>query len=583
MIRVADYIANFVANLGVKHVFGLVGGGSMYLFDAFGHHKDIQLVCNLHEQGAGIAAEAYAQYTNNLGVCLTTTGPGATNAITACAAAWLESSPVLFISGQVKTADRAAAGIRRQNGFQEINITQLIHSITKYAGILTHPEDVKGVLELAMLRMRIGRPGPVWIDVPLNIQSALVDETSLEGWNRPEHVITDPVDVGVQKTIERFKLAKRPIILLGNGVRLAGGTATVGRLLCQTVKKELPLMATWKMIDLLPHVLRPGIIGQRAANMGIQKADFVLCIGARLDYGQTGFNRDSFAKNAQLVIVDIDSGEFGKFPRALNICCDAKAFLEELLNNIDWMQKGQYSEWYHELKALELKYPVIKDEYFTDHPLNPYAVISLISDNLHKGDIIVPGSSGAANELTFQSLDLNMSNRIFSSHGLGSMGFGIPASIGAALASGQRVICIEGDGSFHMNSQELEVIRRLNLPIIIFVLNNSGYGSIRHTQRNYFGGNYVGSDYRSGLSLPDIYKIAKSYDIPAYKVWNLDSAKRVIQEVMGGRGPAIVDIAISTEHITQPRIMSKTASDGTIVSAEFDDMWPFIEENNETK
>lgn len=577
MIKVSDYIFKFLKGIGVEHVFMLAGGGCMHLVDSLGN-SGINYVCCLHEQAAGIAAEAYAQYINNLGVCLVTTGPGATNAITACAAAWLESTPTLFISGQVKTADynQRFHGMR-QSGFQQVDIISMVEGITSFSTTIMDPNDIRHYLEMAVYIAQSARRGPVWLDIPLDVQGAEVDEASLRAFELYGLKVEPEKVPEIAEVIENLKEAKRPIILLGNGVRLAGGTNTVGQLLCQTVKKELPLMATWKMIDLLPHALRPGMIAQRAANIGIQRADFVLCIGARLDYGQTGFNRDSFAKNAKLVIVDIDSSELSKFPRATKICRDAKVFLDEFLKNIDWMKKGQYHEWSKELKELEAKYPVIKPDYFVDHPLNPYAIISIISNHLKKGDVIIPGSSGAANELTFQSIPLKMGNRIFSSHGLGSMGFGIPASIGSALASGQRVVCIEGDGSFHMNAQELETIRRLNLPIQIFVLNNLGYGSIRHTQRNYFEGKYVGSDYRSGLSLPDIYKVARAHDIPAYKAWNLDSAKRVIEEVMSGRGPAVVDIAISTEHITQPRIMSQKLPDGTMKSADFDDMWPFLE------
>jgi acetolactate synthase-1/2/3 large subunit len=586
MIKLSDYVIRFVVHLGVKHIFLLPGGGCMHLIDSVGRCPDIQFVCNLHEQACAIAADAYGQYTNNLGVALVTTGPGSTNTLTGVAAAWLDSTPCLFISGQVKRADLVGDRGVRQMGFQEINIVKLVSSITKYVVMVTEPETIRYHLEKATYLARTGRPGPVWIDIPLDVQAAMIDETGLAGFDPRE--VEQPTDFDllrqqVSTAIQLFNQSERPVILVGNGVRLAKGQDEFMRLI-EALKA--PVLTTWKAIDFLPesHWLfagRPGSIGQRGANFTQQNSDFILIIGARLDFGQTGYNHQNFARAARKVMVDIDPAEIRKMmmPIDVPICTDAKAFLQEFLRQADKVVGKDRSSWLARCKMWQSKYPVVLPEYWQEQNyVNPYVLIDVLSDEMSEDDLLIPGSSGACSEMTMQAFRVKAGMRIFNSEGLGPMGFGIPASIGGCLASGgNRTVCVEGDGGFHMNSQELETVRRFNLPIKFFVLNNQGYASIRATQKNYFNGRFVASNSSSGLTLPAICKIAQAYGIATWQLQDHTNLHQKVRDILQADGPVVCEVMISPEQITAPKLSSMQKADGSMVSKPLEDLWPFLD------
>jgi acetolactate synthase-1/2/3 large subunit len=584
MIKLSDYVFDFVAKTGVRHVFLLPGGGCMHLVDSLGKNKRLSYICNLHEQACAIAADAYSQFTNNLGVALVTTGPGGTNTLTGVAASWLDSIPVLFISGQVKRSDIIGSRGARQMGFQEINITDLVRPITKYAVTIGEPEQIRYHLEKAVFLARHGRPGPVWIDIPLDVQAAMINRRRLAGF-RVEVAVSDNrkrLSRQISTTIKLLNASGRPVILAGNGIRLAGALNDFYRLIHVL---KVPILTTWKMIDILPetHPLyagRPGAIGQRGANFVQQNADLLITIGARLDFGQTAYNHENFARGARKVIIDIDPAEISKLDMDIEvpICADARLFIKELIRVKARIAGRDRSNWMKKCKEWQKKYPVVLHEYRKQkHCVNDYVLIDLLSDLMNSEDLLIPGSSGACSERTMQAFRVKTGMRIFNSEGLGPMGFGIPMAIGGCVASGgRRTVCIDGDGGFILNIQELEVVRRLNLPIKFFVLNNQGYASIQATQRNYFSGYYVASTRESGLTLPDYTKTAKAFGIPAFRLRNHNNIREKIRNILNLKGPVICEVMVSPEQMTMPRVSTKKMPDGSMVSSPMEDLWPFL-------
>jgi len=588
MIKLSDYVIRFIASLKIKHIFLLPGGGCMHLIESVGRNPDVQFICNLHEQASAIAADAYGQYTNNFGMALVTSGPGGTNTITGLAASWLDSTPCLFISGQVKRGDLAETRGVRQMGFQEINIVKIINSITKYAVIVTEPNEIRYHLEKAAFLARTGRPGPVWVDIPLDVQATMIEETQLRSFD-PHEVETSSDSVALQPqvstVIELFNSSERPVILAGNGIRLAKG---LNEFLHLIKILKIPVLTTWKTIDFMPetHELfagRPGIIGQRGANFSLQNADLLLSIGARLDFGQIGYHHQSFARAAKKVMVDIDPAEINKMmtPIDVPINADAKAFLDEFLHQITGLTNKDRSDWLKRCKDWHARYPIVLPEYWQEKDyVNQYVLIDVLADEMSAGDLLIPSSSGACCEATMQAFRIKEGIRCFYTPGLGAMGTGIPASIGGCIASGgKRTVCIDGDGGFHMNCRELEVVRRLNLPIKFFVFNNQGYGSIRLTQRNYFSGHYVASDASSGLTLPDTIKVTAAYGLPTWTLFNHTDIRQKVREVLEKEGPVVCDVLISPDQITMPRLSSTQRPDGTMISKPLEDLWPFLDRN----
>jgi acetolactate synthase-1/2/3 large subunit len=586
MVKVSDYIFDFVAQQGVSHVFMLPGGGAMHLNDSLGRNKKLTYVCNLHEQACAIAADAYSQYTNNLGVALVTTGPGGTNTITGVAGAWLESTPVLFISGQVKRPDMIGERGVRQMGFQEIDIVSLVRPITKYAVTVMEPSAIAYHLEKAVYLAKHGRPGPVWIDVPLDVQAAMIDETDLRGFDASEmpqstgrHDLADKVS----RAIELLNKADRPVILAGNGIRLSNALNDFLQLIA---KLNIPVLTTWKAADFLPekHPLyagRPGAVGQRGANFTQQIADWLLIIGARMDLGQTAYTHANFARSASKIMVDVDTAEISKMQTKIDVpvISDAGDFLREFNGQLSKIEKKDRSKWLIRCQEGKTKYPVTLPEYRNGSGfVNDYVLIDVISDELSGNDLLIPGSSGACSERTMQAIRVKAGLRIFNSQGLGPMGFGIPAAIGGCIASGnKRTVCIDGDGGFIMNIQELETVKRLALPIKFFVLNNGGYGSIQATQRNYFGGNYVASTRSSGLTLPDVVAVSKAFGITAQKIADHTRIREQVREILETNGPVICDVIVSPEQVTAPRVSSQQSKEGFMISTPMEDLWPFLD------
>lgn len=564
----------------------LAGGGCMHLVDSVGRCQDIEYICNLHEQACAIAADAYSQYTNNLGVALVTTGPGGTNTVTGVAAAWLDSIPCLFISGQVKRTDLIGNHGVRQMGFQEINIVDIVRPITKYVVTVIEPASIRYHLEKALYLARHGRPGPVWIDIPLDVQAAEINETELQNFDPAE--IANPFDPDllrrqVSEAIQLLNQAERPVILVGNGVRLAKALDDFRELI---EILQVPVLTTWKAADFMveDHPLytgRPGSVGQRGANFTQQNSDWILVLGARLDLGQTGYNHRNFARAAKKIMVDIDQAEIRKMDMMIDVpvCADVKTFIQEFIRQHGSIMPRDRSGWWSRCQGWKVKYPIVLPEYWEEEQgVNNYVLVDVLSDKMSKDDLLVPGSSGACSEITMQAFRVKQGMRIFNSQGLGAMGFGIPASIGGCLASGRkRTICIDGDGGFQLNIQELETVKRLNLPIKFFILNNGGYASIQATQRTHFAGHYVGSSASSGLTFPDTLKIASAYGLPTMQIQDHSHIKERVGEVLEQEGPMICDVKISPNQFTAPRLSSMQKADGSMVSKPLEDLWPFLD------
>jgi acetolactate synthase-1/2/3 large subunit len=582
MIKLSDYVIDFIADGGIKHIFMLSGGGCMHLVDSAGRCNKIQYVCNLHEQACIIAADAYGQYTNNIGAALVTTGPGGTNAITGVAGAWIDSTPLLVISGQVKTSDLMSKYSVRQMGVQEVDIISMVKTITKYAITVTEPNEIRYHLEKALYLAKTGRPGPVWLDIPLDIQANMIDEHRLEGFIPEEKHEKNKalLKEEIVKIIEVLNKAERPVILGGNGIRLAKAEKDFLRLI-EILK--VPVLTTWKIIDLLDdnHPLfagRPGAIGQRGANFIQQNSDLFLSIGARLDFGQTAYNHNHFARCARKIIVDIDEKEIKKLQMKIDfpLAIDGGNFIRELLKNAHLIQSKE-RPWLKLCREWNKKYPVILPEYREEKKhVNLYILIDILSDLLLPEDIIVPGSSGSAVEIFMQSFRVKSGQRIIFNPGLGAMGFGLPASIGACIAGEKRTICLNGDGGFQLNIQELETVKRLNLPIKFFIINNGGYSSIMTTQRNYFEGRYTGSEKSSNLTLPDILRVAEAYNIKSEKIENHIHIESKVKKILDIEGPCICEVQVSPLQATMPRVKSSVKPDGTMITLPMEDLWPFL-------
>ncbi len=585
MVKLSDYVIDFIADLGVGHIFMVPGGGAMHLNNSLGRSRRIKFVCNLHEQASAIAAEAYARVTNNLGVALVTTGPGGTNALTGVAAAWLDSTPCLFISGQVKRSNLKERYGVRQLGVQEIGIVPIVSSITKYAVTVMDPYAIRYHLEKAVFLAKSGRPGPVWLDIPLDVQAAIIDLKKLKSFKKPNNsssgLVGDRLTKKVSKVIGLLNASERPVILAGNGIRLAGGK---NEFLSLVDKFKIPVLTTWLGLDLIPdaHKLffgRPGGIAPRGANFILQNSDFLLSIGSRLDMAMVGYAYDKLARLAKKVIVDIDPAEINKINAdiAIPVCVDARLFIEEMLRQKDKLRQKPRLSWIKRCREWKIKYPVVLPRYRSlKRYVSTYVFTDMLCNELKEGDIIVPMSAGFCSELFFLSFRTKKGQRVFHNRGTGSMGLAIPSSIGACLASGlKRTVCLEGDGGFQFNTQELETIKRLKLPIKIFVFNNQGYASIRASQMRYFG-NKVGADQSSGLTFPDTIKIAKAYGFKTERILNHYHMKSLIRKTLNTQGPVLCEVMIKPDEIRAPVLSTRQQADGTMVSSPLEDLWPFL-------
>jgi acetolactate synthase-1/2/3 large subunit len=590
MQRVSDYVVRFIADQGVRHVFLVTGGGAMHLNDSLARCPDIEPVCNSHEQASAIAAENYGKATNNLGVALVTTGPGGTNAVTGVAGAWLDSTPCLFISGQVKRPDRmfkadgSPRGLR-QLGVQEVDIVSIVRPITKYAITVLDPQSIRYHLEKAAYLARSGRPGPVWIDIPLDVQAAPIDPDSLPAFDVAE---TSPaldeshLSVQVRETMEALNRAIRPLLFAGNGIRLARSEAEFHAL---AGLLGIPIATTWRASDLIDsadplYVGRPGGIAPRYANFALQNCDFLLTIGVRLDFAITGYAPDRLARAAHKVVVDVDAAELAKLGEHVQtpICADAGVFMREMLHQSGSIDRIDRGRWHTRCNEWKKRYPLVTPERRAPGRVSVYHLAEVMAQQTKPDDLIVSGSSGTAIEMFLLAFPGRAGQRVYHTAGLGAMGFALPASIGVCLAGGRhRTICVDGDGGFQFNIQELETVARLNLPIKFFVLNNGGYASIRASQKVYFGEANIGCTPETGLTLPDVRKVAAAYRLETAVIEDQSNLARDVQKILDSPGPIVCDVRVLADEVRSPRLSSTQRPDGTFVSRPLEDLWPFLE------
>ncbi len=585
MIKLSDYVMKFIIAQGVRHVFLIPGGGAMHLMDSAGRFPgELEHISNLHEQACAICAHAYGHLTSNLGVALVTTGPGGTNTITGVAAAWMDSTPCLFISGQVKRSTLMGDSGVRSMGSQEVDIVSVVRPIVKYVVRIMDPTTIRYHLEKAVYLAREGRQGPVWLDIPQDVQAIMIDEDALPGFEPPRKTEQEQTNLRnqIRQVIDLINAAERPVILAGYGVQAAHAEADFKELI-QLL--QIPVLITWKAIGLLPeeHPLyagRPGSIGQRGANFTQQNSDLLISIGARLDQDQVAFSHENFARAAKKVIVDIDPAEINKLKMELTpVVADAGDFISAMLSQRSAIKPHDRSTWLKRSQDWKCKYPVVLKEFWDQNDyVNMYVLMDVLSDELEADDILVPGSSGPCANIMMQTWRVKDGQKFVFAPALGAMGFGLPHSIGAAIASGgRRTICVNGDGGFQLNIQELETVARLQLPIKFFVLDNQGYGSIMAMQRNYFEGHYVGSEPSSGLTFPNILKIATAYGLPSLEARNHSELKERIRQTLQTPGPAICSVSVSPLEVQQPRVMSTLRADGTLKSKPMEDLWPFLD------
>ncbi|TXN39013.1 thiamine pyrophosphate-binding protein [Methylobacterium sp. WL30] len=583
--RLADYVAEFVAAQGVGCVFLVPGGGAMYLVDAVGACPALTYVPNHHEQASAIAAEAYARVNGRLGCALVTTGPGATNAITGCAGAWIESVPLLIISGQVKRDDLIGASGVRQMGPQEVDIVSIVRPITKYAATVMEPAAIRRHLEEAVHRATTGRRGPVWLDIPLDVQNATIDVAALAGFAPPSpDASTGPTEAQLDAVMGMVARAERPIILAGHGIRLAEAAGAF-RELYETL--QIPVVTTWNAADLIPaaHPLsvgKPGTVALRAPNFAVQNADLVIAIGARLDNVVTAHNPAKFGRHAQKVVVDVDAAELAKFSEnagfSLRIEADARDFIGRLLPRAREAAPVDRSGWLARCADWKRRYPINDGAPFpTEGPIGHFHLTQMLSEELPEDGLIVTGSSGLAVEFFHTGFQNKPGQRVFLTSGLGAMGYGLPAMIGAYMASDRRpFVGIESDGSLMMNVQELQTIASLGMPVRMFVFNNNGYASIRTTQRNYFEGRYVGSGPQAKLDIPDLVALAKTFGWDAFAISDVADLRDGIRRALDHPGPLLVDVRVIETEALFPKSAALPQADGSMRSMPLEDMSPLL-------
>lgn len=581
-VKVAKYIADFLASHGIDTLFTVTGGGAMHLNDAFGHHPGLHCVYNHHEQASAIAAEGYTRLSGKLSAVCVTSGPGGTNAITGVLGGWLDSIPMFVISGQVKreTTVYATPLPLRQLGDQEYNIVASVRPMTKYAEIVLNPEDIRYHLEKALYLALSGRPGPVWLDIPLDVQGASVEIESLRGFNPDEEweIKSKPQlsEATSAAIIQRLKSAERPVIFAGSAIRMSGSHDAFLKML---ESLRIPVVTAWNAHDAIPdsHPLfcgRPGTVGTRGGNFVVQNADLLLVLGCRLNIRQISYNYRDFAPGAYKIVVDIDPLELQKptISPDLPVNADVRDVIETLIDSGVQIDRPEWLDW---CSAINRRYPACLPEYAESEILNPYLFIDRFSRLLRDDDAVVCGN-GSACVIGFQAFNIKEQTRLFSNSGCAAMGYGFPAAIGAAVSrSGKRTVCIDGDGSFQMNLQELQTVVYNQLNLKIIYLNNNGYHSIRQTQTNLFQPPLVGVCDGNGLSFPDAEKIAWAYGIPYIRVTKEADIERLIEK-MEEDGPIFAEIVVDPSQNFAPKLSSKVQPDGRITSPPLDDMFPFL-------
>lgn len=633
--KVAQIIADFMVAKGVSHIFTVTGGGAMHLNDAFGHHSELNCIYNHHEQACSIAAEGYARFSGKIACVCVTSGPGGTNAITGVLGGWQDSVPMFVVSGQVKriTTTEYTDMPLRQLGDQEFQITDSVANMTKYAVMLTNAEDVLYHLEKAWFLANHGRKGPVWLDVPLDIQAAEVEEDTLCHFDEKEYYkyieafnekvsfetkkdMKEPVtdaeadfwketaqaknaklqqvlsadssewkDEYVEQVMEALKKAKRPVILAGTGIRLADARE---ELLEFIDALKIPVVTAWNAHDLLweghPYDCgRPGTVGTRGGNFVIQSADLVLILACRMNIRMISYQWEHFAKDAIKIWVEIDNNELCKptIKPELPIHADVKEFLVNINNSIkkeNFTCASMQADWLFWCKNVQKQYPAVKKEFYESDKLNPYVFIKELTQRLPEDTAVVCGN-GSACVITFQAAEIKKGQRYFTNSGCAAMGYGFPAAIGVAVQGGMKnTVCIDGDGSFQMNMQELQTVVQNELPIKIIILNNNGYHSIRQTQTNLFKGReLVGVSRSNGISFPDLEKLAYAYGLPYVRIASIDDCNNKLEDVLAMNGPILIEAIVDEQQNFEPKLSSKVLPDGTMVSPPIDDMYPFLE------
>lgn len=586
-VKIAQYVAEFLVNHKVEDIFMVTGGGAMHLNDAIGHCTPLHCIFNHHEQACAIAAEGYARLTRRVAAVCVTSGPGGTNALTGVLGGWQDSIPMFVISGQVKreTTTWSTKVPIRQLGDQEFQIVDCVKCMTKYSVMVTNPDEIRYHLEKAWFLCMNGRRGPVWIDIPLDVQATYVDTNELIGFDyQKEGLVNKPTfDIEIASTIlNKIQHARRPVIFAGTGIRLADAEDDFIKLID---KLQIPVVTAWNAHDVLwdSHPLycgRPGTVGTRGGNFVVQNADLLLVLGSRLNIRQISYNYKQFASKSYMIVVDIDEAELRKptIHPDLPIHADVKDVINSLLMTIESEEMDvSHKIWLSWCKTVNEKYPVIQSRFYKSELLNPYVFLDKLFKRLNEGDVTITGN-GSACVISFQTAEIKKNQRLFTNSGCAAMGYGFPAAIGACIArKGQRVICIDGDGSFQMNIQELQTVVYNHLNIKIVILNNNGYHSIRQTQNNLFQPPLVGVCKGNGISFPNMEKIAYAYGIPYTKITKLSNVEEELTNAFEKDGPVIIEAILDDKQNFEPKLSSRILSDGKIISPQIDDMFPFLE------
>lgn len=584
-MKLSDYLIEYLAkDLGISHVFMLIGGANAHIVDSLYNNKKIKHICTPHEQGAAMAAEGYARIKGDIGAALVTSGPGGTNAITGVCGAWCDSIPCIFISGQQTLKLTTNGKTIRQLGVQQINIIDIVKPVTKYAVMLTDAKKIKYHLQKAAYLAKNGRPGPVWLDIPADLQNAEIEVNKLEEFEPEKEGYTNNCDVIEKKLVQIMPLleqAKRPILIVGHGIRLTNGEREMRKMI---EKLGFPVITTWNGIDLIPsdhslYIGRAGVIGQRGANFAVTNSDLILSIGSRMDTRQVGGKPETYAKRAKKIVVDIDRHELKKNLIHIDIpvCADAKVFMAKLLLKMkDGFKKRDISKWVIRCREWKEKYPVVLPEYLREKKrVNSYVFIDVLSDELDEGDIIVT-DMGTSLTCTMQTFKVKKNQRLFTNTGFASMGFGLPATIGAWFASGKnRIIGIYGDGGVQMNIQELQTVVYNRIPAKIFILNNKGYLTIKNTQKFFFDGKIKASDFKSGYSAPDFIKVARAYGIDTEIIKNHENMRKKIKKVINHPGPILCEVEMDEDQELIPVSVVKKEGNKYLGGA-MEDMYPYL-------
>ena len=581
-VKVSDYIADFLVRKGIRHVFTVVGGGAMHLNDSLGHHEKITSIYCHHEQAAAMAAEAYARVHGRMAALCVTSGPGAINALNGVAGAYQDSIPLLVLSGQMKSSltVRASGLPLRTLGGQEFDIVSALDNMTKYAEMITEPQKIPFALGKAYHLAESGRPGPSWLDLPLDIQGSFIDD-DLPGFKAHAQEEYADIEKAAHHVLEKLRSAERPVLYAGNGIRLAGAAPLVEEL-AQCL--SMPVVTCWDSIDLIasesPYYCgRGGTMGDRAGNFAVQNSDLLLSIGSRLSIYQVGYDVRLWARAAYTIVNDIDPAELKKPTIRVDypVCADAAAFMRALLDAAKEEPSKENAAWLAQCHRWKETYPVVQAaQKEARGKANVYAFMDALSRALPEGSITVV-TNGSASVVGSQSYFIKKGSRFLMNCGISSMGYGLPAAVGAAVASGESVVCLEGDGSIMMNLQELQTVVTNQLPVKLFVINNNGYHQIRQTQKNVFGNALVGVGPESGdLGFPSFERIAQAFEMPYIKISSNAELHEKIAQALREPGHVLTEVFVTEEQKFEPKSATKRLPDGRLTSPPLEDLAPFL-------